>query len=170
MKNIIIWTVVVLILISGGVYVATRNQKGDNTPDSQLSEIKAEEVEVTPATYDIGKVIMKDGLVTREYEIKNKSANTLRLKKVVTSCMCTKAQVVVGDAKTRFYAMEMGGAKNPIISLDIPGNSVAKVIVRFDPAAHGIQGVGPIDRKVFLTFMDPVGTKEVGFSGEVVLK
>jgi len=66
--------------------------------------------------------------------------------------------------------MEMGGAVNPVIDFDIPANSTAKLIVKFDPAAHGIQGTGPIERTVSLTFVDPVGTREVGFSGEVVLK
>ncbi|MCX6706015.1 MAG: hypothetical protein NTV24_02810 [Candidatus Woesebacteria bacterium] len=76
---------------------------------------------------------------------------------------------MAGDKRTRLYTME-SGAKNPTINFDIPGKSTAKVIVKFDPAAHGIQGAGPIDRSVFLTFVDPVGVKEVKFFGEVVLQ
>lgn len=71
----------------------------------------------------------------------------------------------MGDKKTRFYAME-----NSTISFDIPGKSTAKLVVRFDPAAHGIQGAGKVDREVSLTFSDPVGIKEVKFFGEVILK
>lgn len=146
----------------------TRNK--NNIKDTALVQINPQDVQITPQNYDIGRVLMKDGFVFREYEIKNSSQNTLRLKNIVTSCMCTKAQVALGDKRTRFYAMEMSGAKNPNVDFDIPGGATAKLIVRFDPAAHGIQGVGPINRSVYLTFLDPVGQKEVTFSGEVALK
>jgi len=146
----------------------TRNQ--NTKADSVLAAVDSQDVQVTPENYDIGKVIMKAGIVTREYQIKNASQNVLRLKNIVTSCMCTRAQVTLGEKRTRFYAMEMSGAKNPNVDFDIPGGETATVIVRFDPAAHGIQGVGSINRSVYLTFLDPVGQKEVKFSGEVVLQ
>ena len=167
-KKVIAVIVATLAIFAGGLYLVSR---GDNSAsDLSLPKVEAADVQVSPDNYDIGRVLMKSGLVTREYEIKNTSQNVLRLKNIVTSCMCTRAQVVVGDKRTRFYAMEMSGAKNPNIDFDIPGGSTAKLVVRFDPAVHGIQGVGPTDRSVFLTFLDPIGQKEVKFSGEVVLK
>lgn len=158
----------ILVFIVGGFYLI--NKPASSVPDSSLAKINAEEVTLSPENYDIGKVLMKDGIITREYEIKNSSKNSLRLKKIVTSCMCTRAQVVVGDKKTRTYGMEMSGDLNPSINFDIPGETTAKLIVKFDPAAHGPQGVGKINRLVSLTFMDPVGTKEVRFVGEVALQ
>lgn len=166
-KSIYILLGTILLVISG-VYLMTRNQ--NKIDDSTLVKINPQDVQITPESYDIGKVLMKNGFVTREYEIKNSSQSILRLKNIVTSCMCTKAQVVLEDKRTRFYAMEMSGAKNPNVDFDIPAGTTAKLIVRFDPAAHGIAGVGLINRSVFLTFLDPVGQKEVTFSGEVVLK
>ena len=167
-KKLMLILLATLFLIGGGVYLIT---KGQNTiPDSALPKIDPEEVQVSPETYDIGKVLMKNGFVVREYEIKNNSKNILRIKNIVTSCMCTRAQVVFGDKRSRFYAMEMSGAKNPNIDFDIPAESTAKLVVRFDPAAHGPAGVGPVDRNVWLTFADPVGTREVKFNGEVVLQ
>ncbi len=138
--------------------------------DSTLPKIEPLEVTLIPETYDLGRMIMKDGIVTREYEIKNNSKNVLRVKNIVTSCMCTRAQVISGDKRTRLYSMEMQGAKNPNVDFDIPAESTAKLVVKFDPAAHGPAGVGKIDRTVYLTFLDPVGTRQVTFTGEVVLK
>jgi hypothetical protein len=162
-KKVVVAVIATLIIFAVGIYLVSR---GDNSaPDSSLPKVEAADVQVSPDNYDIGRVLMKNGIVTREYEIKNNSENPLRLKKIVTSCMCTRARVVVGDKRTRFYAME-----NSIISFDIPGESTAKLVVRFDPAAHGIQGVGKVDRNMSLTFLDPVGTKEVKFFGEVALK
>ena len=167
-KKAIAIIVGILIFVGGGFYLI--NKPASSTPDSALAAVSASEINVSPEFYDIGKVIMKDGIITREYEIKNSSKNALRLKKIVTSCMCTRAQVVVGERKTRTYGMEMSGDLNPSINFDIPGETTAKVIVKFDPAAHGPQGVGKIDRTVSLAFMDPVGTKVVRFSGEVALQ
>lgn len=167
-KKIIITIVATLAIFAGGFYFVSKGSS--SIPESSLVKVEASDVQVSPESYDIGKVLMKNGLVTREYEIKNNSENTLRLKKIVTSCMCTRAQVVTGDKRTRLYAMEMNGVKNPIISFDIPGKSTAKVIVKFDPAAHGIQGAGVVDRTVWLTFVDPIGTKQVTFHGEVAFK
>ncbi len=168
-KTTIIFFAIAIVILLGGGYFFTKNSE---TSDESLAnvDIKPEEIEITPQTYDIGKVVMKNGLVTKEYEIKNKSSNPIRLKKIVTSCMCTKAQAVAGDERTRFYAMEMNGAVNPTINFDIPANESAKLIVRFDPAAHGLQGVGQVDRKVWLSFLGLKEKKEVSFYGEVILQ
>lgn len=168
MKGKVILIIVTLIIIAGGVFFVAKSQ--NSIPDSSLAQIKPEDVSITPDSFDLGKMIMKNGLVTREYEIKNNSKDVLRVKNIVTSCMCTKAQVVFDGRRTRFYGMEMQGAKNPNVDFDIPAESTAKLVVRFDPAAHGIEGVGPIDRSVYIAFPDPTGQKEVKFIGEVVLK
>ena len=129
---------------------------------------KVEGVEANPQTYDLGDVPIKGGLVTKEYEIKNTTGNTLKLKKIATSCMCTKASFEIGETKTKFFGMEGHGDKNPPVNIEIPGGQIGKVVVRFDPAAHGPQGVGPFDRSVYLTFSDPAGIKELKFNGTVV--
>ncbi|MDP3994506.1 MAG: DUF1573 domain-containing protein [bacterium] len=157
-----------LVLVVVGVYLMGGKQ--NKVHESTLPEVSPQDVQITPESYDLGTVLMKDGFVIREYQITNNSQNILRLKNIATSCMCTKAQAVLGDKKTRFYGMEMSGATNPNIDFDIPGGETAKLVVRFDPAAHGIEGTGPFSRSVYLTFLDPVGQKDVSFSGEVILK
>ena len=160
----------ILIFIFGGFYFIGKSEGRSSVPDSKLAKLNPDEVLVSPESYDIGKVLMKDGLVVREYEIKNNSKDPLRVKKIVTSCMCTRAQIIVGDKKTRGYGMEMQGDNNPSINFDIPGETTAKLLVKFDPAFHGPQGAGKISRSVFLTFADPVGKREVKFFGEVTLQ
>ncbi len=125
-------------------------------------------VQVTPGFYELGNVPIDGGVTTREYEVRNTTENTMKLKKIATSCMCTEAKIVVGDKETRFFGMEHPTDKNPSVNLEIAPNETAKVIVNFDPAAHGPQGTGPFDRTVMLTFSDPAGTKELKFNGTVV--
>jgi len=88
-KKVIIAVIATLIVFAGGFYLVSR---GDNSAqDLSLPKVEAADVQVSPDNYDIGRVLMKSGLVTREYEIKNNSENTLKLKKIVTPCMCTRA-------------------------------------------------------------------------------
>ncbi|MEK7526214.1 MAG: DUF1573 domain-containing protein [Patescibacteria group bacterium] len=128
----------------------------------------AQKIEITPTFIDIGKVAFAGGIVSKEYEIKNNTDKSLVVRKIVTSCMCTKAAIEVSGKQTNYYAMEMGGDKNPRITFEIPAGKTAKLIAKFDPAAHGLKGVGKVDRSIWITFADPVGVKEVKFAGEVV--
>lgn len=129
---------------------------------------KIEGVEVNPTSYDLGEVPINGGLVTKEYEVKNTTGNILKLKKIATSCMCTKASFELGETKTKFFGMEGHGDKNPPVNIEIPDGQSGKVVVQFDPAAHGPRGAGPFDRIVYLTFSDPAGVKELKFNGTVV--
>lgn len=125
-------------------------------------------VQINPETYDLGNVDLNGGLVTKEYEVKNETDQTMKIKKIVTTCMCTEAKVSVGDKESRFFGMEHPGDRNPPLNYEIPPGGAAKVTATFDPAAHGPQGVGPFDRVVILTFSEPAGIKNLTFSGTVV--
>ena len=118
--------------------------------------------------YDLGDVPINGGIVTKEYEVENNTDKVMKLKKIATSCMCTKASFEIGGKKTKFFGMEGHGDKNPPVNIEIAPQTQAKVIMQFDPAAHGPQGVGPFDRSVLLTFSEPKGVREFKFGGTVV--
>ncbi len=161
-KFIIASALIVLGLIIGlTFFISVKGAKERTLVTTEVLGVAA-----NPASYDLGEVPIKGGIVTKEYEIKNTTDSDIELIRIVTSCMCTTASVKAGDKETRFYAMEMGGDKNPFISLKIKKGETAKVTVRFDPAAHGPQGVGPVDRVVSLYF--DTGVKELTFKGVVV--
>ncbi len=162
MKFLIIGIVFTLLLIGGGV-VLLSNSKTDTAVTAQV-----EGLEVNPESYDLGDVPINGGVITKEYDVKNTTDKVLKLKKIATSCMCTKAKVTIGEKKTKLFGMEGMGDSNPPVNLELKAGEVAKVTAIFDPAAHGPQGVGPIDRTVMLTFSDPVGIKELKFKGVVV--
>lgn len=138
--------------------------KGSQEKTLVTTEVQG--IEATVADYQLGDIPINGGIVTKEYEIKNTTGKEVELKKIATSCMCTSAAVMTESGETRFFSMEMGGDKNPLISQKIKKDETAKVTVRFDPAAHGPQGAGPFDRIVWLYFDG--GVKELTFSGVVV--
>ncbi len=164
-KLMIVGIVVTFLLIVGISFVFGGKQQQE---EAVVAGTKVEGLEAKPETYDLGNVPINGGLVTKEYEVTNTTSSILKLKKIATSCMCTKAKVKIGDQETKFFGMEGHGDKNAPVNLEIAAGEIAKVTVEFDPAAHGPQGVGPVDRSIFLTFSDPAGVKELGFKGVVV--
>ncbi len=154
-------------LVTLGVIVAATLLISKN--DSKATPVANQEVlGVTPSpqNYDLGEIPINGGIVTREYEIKNTSGKDMNLAKITTSCMCTSANIKIGETETKFYSMEMTGDKNPLINIKLKKDESAKVTVRFDPAAHGPAGVGAFDRIVWLYFDE--GFKELTFNGTVV--
>lgn len=146
--------------------------QGGKEPSTKVAGATAsaniKDLEVSPASYDVGTIKMKDGNVVKTYEVKNISSESMKLQRIATSCMCTKTKIKIGDRETREFGMEGMGDKNPPINLELPSGQTATVTAIFDPAAHGPKGVGPFDRTVFLYFSNPSGTKELKFNGTVV--
>jgi len=157
-----------LLLVIGFAFWQGRSTDGGDSLSEGSSTSEVLGVEIDPLNYDLGNVKIDGGIVTKEYEVKNTTDKTLKLKKVATSCMCTTASFELGDKKTKYFGMEGHGDSNPSVNIEIGPGQTGKVVARFDPAAHGPQGVGPIDRSIFLTFSDPAGVKEMKFNGTVV--
>ncbi len=145
-------------------------QGGRGSTSEEVLGAEIQNLEVNPPSYDVGTIQMKAGNVVKTYEVKNASSATMKLQRIATSCMCTKAKVKVGDKETKEFGMEGMGDKNPPVNLELPSGETAVVTAIFDPAAHGPKGVGPFNRTVFLYFNDPAGTKELKFNGTVVNK
>jgi len=164
-SKVIIGIIVATLIILGGGTVLLGGKSTNNTPEV-LSQVEG--IEAVPTFYNLGDVPIGGGLVTKEYAIKNTSNGKINLKKITTSCMCTTASVQIGGKETKFFGMEGHGDANPPVNIEINAGEEGKVIVIFDPAAHGPQGVGPFNRVVYLTFSDPAGIKELTFSGKVI--
>jgi hypothetical protein len=139
-----------------------------NKEETIVEGVQVEGLAADPDYYDLSKVPINGGIVTKEYEIENTTGKSITLKKIATSCMCTQAKVSVNGKETRFFGMEHPMDKNPPVNMELGVGKTAKVVVNFDPAAHGPEGVGPFERSVWLTFSDPAGVKELKFSGVVV--
>lgn len=140
--------------------------QSSKSPVEPLGRIQG--VEASPDYYELESVPINGGIITREYTVSNSTGETLKLRKISTSCMCTEAKVKIGDRETRLFGMEGHGVRIPPVNLEMQPGEEALVTVNFDPAAHGPQGVGPFERIVWLEFSDPAGIKELKFNGTVV--
>ncbi|MCL4384639.1 DUF1573 domain-containing protein [Patescibacteria group bacterium] len=115
-----------------------------------------------------GNVPRLGGVVVKEYTFKNSTNQPMKLGRLTTSCMCTKAKVVIGNQESDLYGMESAGALNPPLGWTLNPGESGKVVVDFDPNAHGPQGVGPFRRVIQLYFQDPSGVKQFKFAGTII--
>jgi hypothetical protein len=155
-------------LIGGLAFWLTRSAGGGSGGgDSFVSASEATNLEASPSgIMSLGPVAYGGGIVSKSFEVTNNSDKAIKLRKITTSCMCTAAKVKMGDKETKLFGMEMNGDLNPLIDFDIPAGATVQAIFNFDPAAHGPQGIGAIDREITLFF--DVGYKTLEFNGEVV--
>ncbi len=148
--------------------LAIKRESGETANANTQPLGQVEGLQIIPENYNLGEVPLRGGIVTKEYELKNDTGTPMILQKIVTSCMCTEAKIVVGDRQSRFFGMEHPGDRNPNLNYKIEPGETAKVIVNFDPAAHGPEGTGPFDRVVNLTFSEPLAAVNLTFNGTVV--
>ena len=99
--------------------------------------------------YDFGNVGIKNGLVNHEYILENASGKTVKIGKVSTSCMCTSAQLKIGDKTYGLFGMPGHGGASKANAIVKPGEKVFVKAI-FDPAAHGPAGIGEVSREIYI--------------------
>ncbi|OHB17847.1 MAG: hypothetical protein A2749_02545 [Parcubacteria group bacterium RIFCSPHIGHO2_01_FULL_45_26] len=155
-KNILLLGLV--ILLGFFLWGYKRNVGTDKTPAlvgnshpalaavSEIPRLSASEM-----FYDFGTISMKKGEVQKEFVISNSSDKEIKLKTILTSCMCTKAYLLRPDGKNKgpFGMPGMGYIPPADELIETGGSRIVRVV--YDPNAHGPAGVGQIERTVMLT-------------------
>lgn len=144
-------TVATLMIIVGGAVLTTKS--GNDKKAAVMNENVLAEAD--DKYFDWGEIKMDDGVVEKEFDIKNGGTETLTLSNVVTSCMCTTAFLEKGDE----VSPEFGMHTKSRYQLNLESGESAKLRVVFDPAFHGPEGVGPITRQVTVETNDPNNLK-----------
>ncbi len=153
-KFIIIISALTLVIIIGGITLVSRS----STPQITASQ-NAKAQTQDPTSYDWGTIPMSEGNVTKTFSIKNTGTDFLKIFNVKTSCHCTVANIAIDEKTSQNFGMS--GISSWIGEVS-PGKE-AKLNVIFDPAYHGPQGVGPINRFVSVETNDP-GTSKITFT------
>lgn len=103
--------------------------------------------------YDFGTISMKNGKVKTVFKVTNQHESEVTLRKLYTSCMCTKATLKVNGITEGPFDME-GHGFSKVFDQKLQPNQIAEIEVEFDPNAHGPTGVGLIERVVILEGLD----------------
>lgn len=156
-KKIIIAIVLSMVMILfGGVFFLSGN--GDTTPATISSSQNAKAI-VDNRDHNWGKIPYKGGNVSKTFTLKNSGIDILKLTNVKTSCHCTNAQVNIEGKESPFFGMNSVSSWIGEVS---PGKE-AKLTVIFDPAYHGINGLGHINRLVSVETND-LNNSQIEFS------
>lgn len=139
LKVILVIFIVSVFLLGGGVLLVVRENK--------RVEVKASagaKVAVASVNHDWGQIGINNGKVEAAFAIKNEGTQPLKLFSITTSCMCTTAQLSLGDKVSPLFGMH----SNSSDIFEVPPEQTAELKVVFDPAFHGPSGIGPINRQV----------------------
>lgn len=149
LKNIILSIVITIAVLGGIIWLARPDidKKIDPTA-AVVSALTAPET-----SYDFGTISMVNGDVSKIFTLKNSSPETITIEKIYTSCMCTEANLIIGDKKFGPFGMPGHGIV-PKVNQELKPGEEAKIEAIFDPKAHGPAGVGPIDRVVYVEEKD----------------
>lgn len=150
-KGIIIGIIATIILLFGGMLFLTKTTA---TPQISASQ-NAKTYVIGPTSFDWGNIPMYKGNAIKTFTIKNTGTDTLKLFNIKTSCHCTKAYATINGVDSQRFGMSDLSAW---VGEVLPGKE-AKLTVAFDPAYHGPQGVGPINRFVSVETNDKSNSK-----------
>ncbi len=144
------------------IFVAGCSGGGEKSPAAHSGKIAASE----GLNHDIGNVDIMAGTVLHSFALGNGGVDDLGLQGIYTSCPCTKARIELPDGS---LSRQFGRSFPEDWSRVIRPGETFKVIVEFDPLAHGANEEGPFVRDIFLiTSAPPDG--EVSTTSTIVKK
>ncbi|MBI2031703.1 MAG: DUF1573 domain-containing protein [Candidatus Levybacteria bacterium] len=152
-----------LLIIVGGAFVLS------NGPTKAVVEkTQGAKLETKETSFDFKEIPYSGGKAEHAYLIKNTGNKDLEIANISTSCMCTIAYFKSEREMSSEFGMK--GMTQPSSWKGIlKAQEEGKIVIVFDPAFHGPQGVGPISRIVSFETNDPDNPyAEFAFSGTVV--
>ncbi|HEY4502999.1 MAG TPA: DUF1573 domain-containing protein [Candidatus Paceibacterota bacterium] len=122
--------------------------------DSHTAGLNSTPVAALSATetfYDFGTISMKDGKVSKIFQVINSTNEDINIPSLSTSCMCTNAYIVKSDgSKKGPFGMPGHGGAVPRANAIVEAGGSLNIEIVYDPNAHGPAGVGLIERSVYL--------------------
>lgn len=148
-KKIIYWGLGILILIGVLILMPSGGDKANKSTEVSVSS--ASTLSVVENDFDFGSIMMQDGEVSHNFEVKNEGTEPVQIGRVYTSCACTTAYIIDSSGQ-EVGKFGMLGHKGLRTSADVeiaPGESVMVKAV-YDPEFHGPSGVGLADRSIYI--------------------
>ncbi|MBI2109391.1 MAG: DUF1573 domain-containing protein [Parcubacteria group bacterium] len=142
--NIFIITIIIIIGVFLGSAWNIEVKENVNVTQATSSVLNAEDT-----YFDFGVISMRNGVVSHAFKIKNEETETILIKQVYTSCMCTTASIIDISGK-KLGTFSMPGHGSSIANITVPAGESITVEAIFDPNAHGPSGVGLAERVIYL--------------------
>lgn len=123
-------------------------------------------IHIEPESIDLGETSMAKGNTEAVFKVKNSGQTDLVISGMETSCGCTTVVLKIGNKESPVFGM----SNNPTDwSGTLGSRQEAELLVVFDPAHHGPEGVGTVTRTVSISSNDPIDSfKKVQIEAEVI--
>ena len=140
------------IAVGAGLVFLLKSPSAENASASA----SASDLKFSETNWDLGDVSMKNGVNRKEVDVTNAGDRTAPVIDLETSCMCTSATIVHADGrKSPTKGMPghgdggmAGHSAGSDVSEEIAPGETVKLLIDFDPNAHGPGGTGPAKRTV----------------------
>lgn len=158
-KKTIVSVIIILVGIAGlvGWSKSAENKdlsvfegESEKSHPARTGEITANALTAVETFYDFGTISMKNGNVSKIFEVDNNTGGDILVPSLTTSCMCTTAYILKDGSRSRPFGMPGHGGTVPKANVVVKAGETLSVEVVYDPNAHGPAGVGLIERSVFL--------------------
>lgn len=134
---------------------------------SDAPAIPASPLDADRDRHDFGHVPIHGGVVETTFTLTNTGRQPTRVVATYTSCMCTTATLTFADGDTE-GPFGMPGHDLPVtLDRQVAAGGRVTVTVRFDPAAHGPDATGPVERTIAVHTGDGASTT-LAFTADVV--
>src|SRR3989344_9261347 len=107
-KQISILLGFIVLVVGGLVWFGSGNPKND-TPTASINNKFSGVLTLKESKYDFGFISMASGKVNKEFILENQSNGDVQIGTVYTSCMCTVAELMVGDQFSGPFGMQGHG-------------------------------------------------------------
>lgn len=161
-KFIILITIATFLIIGGGIWFISAT----DTSVPQVTASSNAKISFGQTEYDWGKINYSGKKATKTFVIKNAGTDILKIFNIKTSCHCTKAHLTIDGVEGPGFGMT--GVSSWVGEIK-PGKE-ANLVVVFDQAYHGSQGVGPIVRYTSIETNDPSNSKITFTTSGTVVK
>ncbi len=164
-KKIIIGVILAsVVILVGAIFLLG----GSSSGKANLEKTVGAKLETPETNFDFKDISYSGGVVTHAYKVKNTGDKDLKIANMATSCMCTQVYLKQGQTEGFKFGMKGMSPASDWTGIIKPGEE-GEIVAAFDPAYHGPQGVGPIQRLVSFETNDPDHPYvELNFSGNVV--
>jgi len=139
MKNTIIISLLVIVVIIGAILLTSNQGTDDST--SLIPATVASAITLDKTVHDFGSIDIFGGKVSTDFILTNSGPDDVTILAGTTSCGCTEGEI----NGIRFGMHEVMAQQ-----LTIPASQSIPVTAIYNPLAHGPDATGQIKRQLFL--------------------
>src|SRR6266568_5015148 len=130
-------------VVGGGIALSSGGSPEETK--AVLQQTSGAKISIDHMQKTVGNISYGGGILYHSFPIQNTGTQDLKIANLATSCHCTKSFLRIGKQDSPAFGMKGSSAPSNWTGILKPGEK-GTIIAAFDPAFHGPQGIGQVDR------------------------